>query len=61
MTRNKQRDIETTKYYTENGWNVLRVWEHDLKENFQGTIHRIIEFITTSINFRQKKQPIRKS
>ncbi|WP_062409206.1 very short patch repair endonuclease [Paenibacillus naphthalenovorans] len=51
LERNKQRDIDTTRYYSDNGWNVLRVWEHDLKENFQGTIHSIIEFITSSINF----------
>jgi DNA mismatch endonuclease (patch repair protein) len=32
IKRNKERDSEVNKYYKENGWRVLRFWEHDLKD-----------------------------
>ena len=30
--RNKRRDDEVNKHYTEKGWSVIRIWEHDLKK-----------------------------
>lgn len=30
IERNKNRDIEVNKYYGNQGWKVLRVWEHEL-------------------------------
>lgn len=29
IERNRDRDCETTRLLTENGWQVVRVWEHD--------------------------------
>ncbi len=48
IERNKQRDIEVTLYYKKNGWNILRVWQHDLNHNFEETINRIYSFINDS-------------
>lgn len=46
LTRNMERDKEVNRYYKESGWNVLRVWEHDLKKDFEGTVNAIADFIT---------------
>lgn len=48
LSRNKQRDIAVTSYYTERNWNILRIWEHEIKSDFPGTIARIIDFINRS-------------
>jgi DNA mismatch endonuclease (patch repair protein) len=31
FTANKMRDIKVSRTLKESGWNVIRVWEHDLK------------------------------
>ncbi|WP_025851539.1 very short patch repair endonuclease [Paenibacillus ehimensis] len=56
LNRNKQRDISTTQYYRDIGWNVLRIWEHQIKNDFDGTIASIVEFITTVINFCKQSE-----
>jgi DNA mismatch endonuclease, patch repair protein len=45
LERNIQRDIEVNQYYIDKGWNILRVWEHDLKENPIETTNLIENFI----------------
>ena len=45
LIRNIERDKEVTNFYTNKGWNILRVWEHDFKEDFQGTLDKIVEFV----------------
>lgn len=45
LQRNKMRDIEVNAFYKENGWNILRVWEHEFKEDFNGAINKIANFI----------------
>lgn len=32
IERNKRRDDEVSEHYERKGWNVIRVWEHDLKK-----------------------------
>lgn len=32
ITRNWKRDFETRKKLRKNGWRVLRIWEHELKD-----------------------------
>lgn len=48
--RNLERDGKVNAFYMENGWHLLRVWEHDLKSNFELTIGKIIEFINDAKN-----------
>jgi len=45
IERNKARDKEVTKHYTDSNWYVIRIWEHELKENFENTINNIQDFI----------------
>ena len=47
--RNIQRDKEVTGYYLNHNWNILRIWEHDIKENFTSTIEKIQDFIFLSM------------
>ena len=52
LERNKARDAEVTKYYQQKGWNVLRIWEHDIKKNFDQTIDRIVNFLNEAMKHR---------
>jgi DNA mismatch endonuclease, patch repair protein len=45
LQRNVNRDNEVNQYYSKLGWMVLRVWEHELKNDFEGTIMKITDFI----------------
>ena len=46
--KNKNRDEKVTSFYKENGWNLLRVWEHEFKEDFNSTIESIAGFIDSA-------------
>lgn len=48
ISKNIKRDREVTDYYLRNNWNILRVWEHDLKNNFNKTIRKIKKFVLYS-------------
>lgn len=48
INRNKKRDLEINEHYIRNGWSVLRIWEHQLSKDFDGTIKKIIEFIDSA-------------
>ena len=45
MDRNIEKAKEVNAYYEAHGWHIMRVWEHELKEEFDGTIGRIEMFI----------------
>lgn len=45
LERNRRRDIEVTNYYNQKGWHILRIWQHELKEDFEGTINKIQVFV----------------
>lgn len=48
LQRNVKRDKIVNQYYEDLCWNILRIWEHDLKNNFEDTIMNIIHFIENS-------------
>lgn len=52
LEKNKKRDLETSLYYQTQGWNLLRIWEHELKEDFPGTVQKIADCIE---NAKQKE------
>lgn len=52
LLRNQLRDIEVNNYYIENGWNLKRVWEHDIKQDLDATVKDITSFIN---GIKQKK------
>ncbi len=48
ICRNLERDLEINNYYEENGWHILRIWEHQIKKSFNETIIDILDFIEKS-------------
>jgi DNA mismatch endonuclease, patch repair protein len=56
LNRNQERDREVSRYYKEQGWNIMRIWEHELKRDFDGTIEKISSFIN-KVKFKQTHHP----
>ncbi|MFD1775428.1 very short patch repair endonuclease [Paenibacillus rhizophilus] len=54
FTRNKRRDNEVTEYYKDKDWNILRIWEHQIKQDFDGTIEDIMDFINSARNLSKR-------
>ncbi|QPA30053.1 very short patch repair endonuclease [Thermaerobacillus caldiproteolyticus] len=50
LERNKQRDKEVQEYYLKRKWHIKRVWEHEIKKNFDQTVNDIIDFIDKAKN-----------
>lgn len=50
ISGNQKRDSFVTEYYKSNNWNILRIWEHELKDDFEKTISKVINFIEKSKN-----------
>ena len=42
LARNKERDIEVTKALSDKGWNVVRFWEHEIKNDLPKVVHRVV-------------------
>jgi len=53
LEANKKRDTEVNLYYESLGWNVLRLWEHEFKEDFETAVAKIHDFI---VKCREKSQ-----
>lgn len=45
---NKERDKEVTQHYKDNNWLIIRIWEHELKNDFEKSIQTIIDFIDSA-------------
>ncbi|MCK8489239.1 very short patch repair endonuclease [Paenibacillus sp. MBLB2552] len=48
LQRNVDRDNEVNQYYSKLGWTVLRIWEHEVKKDFEGTMVKITNSIKQS-------------
>lgn len=46
--KNKERDEYVNNYYLGLGWHILRIWEHEIKQDFKATIDKITDFIETA-------------
>lgn len=42
IERNKERDKEVNKHYKKLKWKIIRVWEHELRENMETIMKNII-------------------
>lgn len=51
ITRNIERDQEINFYYQNNGWSILRFWEHETKK---GNFDNLIEDISQVIQLKKK-------
>ncbi|MBS3678942.1 very short patch repair endonuclease [Ornithinibacillus massiliensis] len=45
LNRNKERDEEISSFYIKNNWYILRIWEHEIKQNFDLTIEKVISTV----------------
>lgn len=45
IQRNIERDEEVTKFYKDNGWHIKRIWEHNIKNDFEETVNGTAKFI----------------
>ena len=45
LARNVERDKKVTDYYLSNNWKIMRIWEHELKEDFDNTVSKIEGFV----------------
>jgi DNA mismatch endonuclease (patch repair protein) len=43
ITRNMERDSENDRKLTSMGWRVLRVWESEARQDFDGCVQRLRE------------------
>ncbi len=51
IDNNRRRDLKTTRFLRKAGWSVIRIWEHQIKENPR----RAVERVTKSV----REQPIK--
>ena len=42
IAQNKERDKQVTKELRSKGWKVIRLWEHDIKYNFDKCVQTIL-------------------
>jgi len=42
---NRRRDDEVNRHYESLGWDVLRVWEHEFREDFESAVMKIHGFV----------------
>lgn len=55
-TRNVERDKQQNTHLKENGWKVIRVWEHALKKDFESTFKNVVEKIEESSKYKKKRR-----
>jgi DNA mismatch endonuclease (patch repair protein) len=42
---NRKRDRKVNRILKKEGWKVLRVWEHQIDKNFNGSMEKIVKFL----------------
>lgn len=45
INKNIKRDSDVNLYYLNLDWNLMRLWEHQVNENFDDCINNIIRFV----------------
>lgn len=48
LNRNIQREAKVKEYYSQHGWNLIRIWEHSIKEDLEAVIDELDSFIKTA-------------
>ncbi len=46
IAENVARDKKVTKELKSQGWKVIRLWEYDVKNNFEKSIQKIVDAIS---------------
>lgn len=42
ISKNRERDAKNHKRLRDMGWTVIRLWQHDLERDFEGSIEEIV-------------------
>ncbi len=45
LERNVERDKEVDKYYKQKGWNIKRIWEHEVKKDLEKVVMEVAKII----------------
>lgn len=45
LARNCERDRQINKELKSKGWKVIRLWEYDIKHNFDKCLHKILKAV----------------
>lgn len=45
ISKNRERDIKNHRILRKTGWKVVRLWQHDIEKNLDGSINRIISVV----------------
>ncbi len=45
ISKNRERDKKNHRKLKEMGWTVIRLWQHDLKRDFDGCIDKIVSAV----------------
>ena len=48
ISKNRKRDQRNHRMLKDMGWTVIRLWQHDLKRDFEGSIERIVSAVKNS-------------
>src|SRR5699024_10844570 len=41
LERNVERDKEVDEYYKQKGWNIKRIWEHEVKKDLEKVVMKL--------------------
>lgn len=56
LNKNVERDQKVTRYYLENGWNIKRIWEHEIRSNLKVTTDETLKFIDEAKVYMKSKK-----
>ena len=45
IEKNKNRDKQVNNFYRKKEWNLLRIWEHSIKNDFGNCVQRVCKFL----------------
>lgn len=48
IARNVERDHQVNALLEQNGWLVIRIWEHEIKQSIEKVIEKIFSFLAVS-------------
>ncbi len=48
IERNRKRDAQVNRHYKKNGWKIVRVWEHDLRNKLELSVDKVKNIINST-------------
>ncbi len=60
IERNSKRDKEVAKKLKQDGWNVLRFWEHEINRNPERCVRKILKAYETAPSSNKRRKPPRR-